>query len=341
MEKGTELSMDMRKLIIKLRNEGKTMREIGTIIGKSHTTIQRVINNFRERGHVRTKPRSGRPKALSVREERVVIQQVKKDPTLSAPKIKAIISETLNKDISSRTVQNVLTRAGYRGCVARKKPFISKVNRQKRLAFAKEYLSKSQEFWNKVIFTDESKYNVWGADGRKRVWRKKNTELETRNLRATVKHGGGSVMVWGAMAASGAGELQFIETTMDRFGYLDILQQKLHASAQKLDLGQNFIFQHDCDPKHTAKIVKEWLLYHVPHQLHTPPQSPDLNPIEHLWELLERRIRQYDITSKPILKQKLLEEWENITAADTSKLVHSMHRRLQEVISHKGGPTRY
>ncbi|GFS89120.1 transposable element Tc1 transposase [Trichonephila clavipes] len=63
------------------------------------------------------------------------------------------------------------------------------------------------------------------------------------------------------------------------------------------------------DPKHTAVIVKLWLLYNVPNQLHTPPQSPDLNPVKHLWDFLERKIRQYSIPSKDMLKSVLKDKW--------------------------------
>ena len=122
---------------------------------------------------------------------------------------------------------------------------------------------------------------------------------------------------------------------------MDILKKNLQESAEKLAIKDDFIFQQDNDPKHTARIVKEYLLYHVPRRLQTPPQSPDLNPIEHLWEKLEKNIRKYNITSKNDLICKLKEEWAKITPSDTEKLVHSMKKRLQAVIKHKGYPTKY
>ncbi|GFY44795.1 transposable element Tcb2 transposase [Trichonephila inaurata madagascariensis] len=128
---------------------------------------------------------------------------------------------------------------------------------------------------------------------------------------------------------------------MNKFGYLKILQSNLHPSVQKLGLGSNFVFQQDNDPKHTAKIVKEWLLYRTPKQLHSPPQSPNLNPIEHLWEEVDRRVRQQAITSKETLRKAIEHAWAQISPEKTRILVMSMPNRMQTVIASKGGPTKY
>jgi hypothetical protein len=194
--------------------------------------------------------------------------------------------------------------------------------------------------FNKTIWTDESKYNVFGSDGSVKVWRQANTELEPRNLIPTVKHGGGSVMVWGCMSASGVGNLHIIEGIMDHRMYIDILKQNLHASAQKMGLGNDFIFQQDNDPKHTARNTKLWLMYNTPKRLETPPQSPDLNPIEHLWHRLETDIRKRHISNRKDLIKALQEEWEKIPPS-CATLVASMPKRIQAVIHAKGYPTKY
>ncbi|EDW25687.1 GL18369 [Drosophila persimilis] len=77
----------------------------------------------------------------------------------------------------------------------------------------------------------------------------------------TVKHGGGSVMVWGAMASPGVGHLVFVEGNMDRFQYKKILEENLETSVDTLSLGSSWIFQQDNDPKHTAHVVRDWLLF--------------------------------------------------------------------------------
>jgi len=170
---------------------------------------------------------------------------------------------------------------------------------------------------------------------------KKNTELDPKNLIPTVKHGGGSVLVWGCMSATGVGKLYIINGIMDHKMYIEILKENLHVSTQKLEISDNYIFQHDNDPKHTAYNTKQWLLYNVPKQLHTPPQSPDLNPIEHLWGILKDAIKKRHISNREDLKIAFQEEWESISPTITRKLVESMHRRLLAVISAKGYPTKY
>ncbi|GFV45874.1 transposable element Tcb1 transposase [Trichonephila clavipes] len=95
--------------------------------------------------------------------------------------------------------------AGYSSRVARKKLFISLHNQKESLEFAKTHQVKTDNFWKKVIFSDESKFNIFGSDGGRTVWRKPNTALDPKNLRPTVQHGGVSVMVWGRMASNGIG----------------------------------------------------------------------------------------------------------------------------------------
>ncbi|GFW30216.1 transposable element Tcb2 transposase [Trichonephila clavipes] len=93
------------------------------------------------------------------------------------------------------------------------------------------------------------------------------------------------------MAASGVGKLVFIDGIMRKMAYLNILQNNLKESADKLGLGSNFIFQQGNDPKHTAFVVKEWLFYHCRNQLNTHPQSPDLSVIKNLWSHLKRAVQ--------------------------------------------------
>ncbi|GBM62360.1 Transposable element Tcb1 transposase [Araneus ventricosus] len=166
-------------------------------------------------------------------------------------------------------------------------------------------LNKPETYWNNILFANESKYNIFGSDGRIMVWRRKNEELNRKNLVGTVKYGGEGVLVWGCMSASGLDNLQ------------------------------------DNDPKHTALNVRLWCLYNCPQNLNTPPQSSDLNPIEHIWREVEVRVRKHEIKTKSELKTVMMEEWMNIDAEITKIVVKPIPKRLKAVVDGKGYPTTY
>ena len=79
---------------------------------------------------------------------------------------------------------------------------------------------------------------------------------------------------------------------MDRFYYLDILEQNLQPSINDFKLGQRCIFMYDNDPKHTSGLIKDWLKRKRIQTLPWPPYSPDINPIENLWEELEQGVKK-------------------------------------------------
>ncbi len=119
--------------------------------------------------------------------------------------------------------------------------------------FAENKQTKDMDYWNNVLWSDETKINLFGSDGVKRVWRLPGDEYKDKCVLSTVKHDGGSVMIWGCMSAASTGELQFIEGTMNGNMYCDILKQSIIPSIRRL--GRRAVFQHDNDPKNTSKMT--------------------------------------------------------------------------------------
>uniref|UniRef100_A0A8C5LQH4 Tc1-like transposase DDE domain-containing protein n=1 Tax=Leptobrachium leishanense TaxID=445787 RepID=A0A8C5LQH4_9ANUR len=160
---------------------------------------------------------------------------------------------------------------------------------------------------------------------------------DPKHTTSSVKHGGGSVMVWACMAANGTGSLVFIDdVTADKSSRMNsevfraILSAHIQPNAAEL-IGRRFTVQMDDDPKHTAKATKEFLKGQKWNVMQWPSQSPDLNPIEHAFHLLKTKLKGKCPKNKQELKTVAVEAWQSITRDETQLLVRSMRSRLQAV----------
>ncbi len=146
-------------------------------------------------------------------------------------------------------------------------------------------------------------------------------------------------MVWGCMSAAGTGELRFIEGNMDSNMYCDTLKQKMVPSLQKL--GRTAVFHHNNDPKHTAKITTAFLMKLKVKVMEWPSMSPDLNPIEHMWGILKRKVEKHHVSNIQQLQDVIMEEWKRMPATTCAALVNSMPRRIKAVLDNNGASTKY
>lgn len=190
-------------------------------------------------------------------------------------------------------------------------------------------------FWNLQVF---------GTPGVTFVRRRKGEEYHPDCVVPTIKHGGGSVMIWGCMAADGVGKMFICEGRMNSEKYVNVLETALVPSLSSIfgDTNLNGVkFQQDNAPCHKSATTMRWFHENCIDLLDWPAQSPDLNPIEHLWGIFKRKIKEHSITSKTALKNALVQEWDAISPVECAKLVRSMPHRVAAVIKSKGGPTKY
>lgn len=138
--------------------------------------------------------------------------------------------------------------------------------------------------------------------------------------------------MWGCITWQRVGYAAKIDGRMDGDLYFQILKDELLNTLQYYDLDPpNIIFQQDYDLKHTCKKVKEWLEEQDFSTMVWPAQSPNLNPIEHLWGYLKRGLADYEHSSKGIheLWERIQVVWERIPAENCQKLIESMPRRVE------------
>lgn len=340
MGKTKKLSVETRAIIASLHNLGKSNRTIAAELKIPRRTVDYNVKKYASTRSFGDRVRSGRPRKTTTAEDKHIVLISKRDRRLTGPEIAAQINESRDLPLSISTVKRRLREAGLFGRVAVKKPLLRRQNKIKRLQWAKEHKNWTHEQWERVLWSDESKFEVFGSKRRIFVRRSKEERMLDPCVIPTVKHGGGSVMVWGCFGGQATGDLVKIEGILKKQGYKKIIKENVVRSGQRL-IGRKFIFQHDNDPKHSSKLCKEYLKElerkNVLKVMTWPSQSPDLNPIELLWDKLDREVRKQCPTSTSHLWNILKDQWNQIDDDYLSKLLQRMPRLCTEIIKVKGG----
>ena len=146
----------------------------------------------------------------------------------------------------------------------------------------------------------------------------------------------------GCFSSARTEKLVRVNGEMDGAKYRAILEENLLEFAKDLRLGWRFTFQQDNDPKHTARATMEWFTSKHIHVLEWPSHSPDLNPIENLWQDLKIAVHRHSPSNLTELELFCKEEWAKMSLSRCAKLIHThTKKRLAVVIAVKGGSTKY
>lgn len=322
--------------------EGHTYRSVGRALGVSTSVVHRVVRRYRTTGSYVRRRGQGRNRSTSDVDDRFIVLQTLRNRRQTAVQSRNRLQEVRNVNVSERTVRRRLTAAGLKSYVPAKAPKLETAHRVARLAFAREHRNWTTE-WSHVLFTDESRFCVDFVDGREKMWRYRGERYNQTHFTETVSYGGGSVMVWGGICLGGRTELVIIENgslTAQRY-VTDILEP--HVMPFAPFIGDDFIFMHDNARPHTAHIVNRYLFEVGITKMNWPARSPDMNPIEHAWDILGRRVRQRNPAPRnvPDLKLALVEEWDNLPQELIDNLILNMGNRIQVLIMARGGNTRY
>ncbi len=325
--KKKELSIFERGEVVGAWKCGISERKIGEALNHPQSTVHDVISAYKNYGYEAPPSRTGRPLVMTERDVRHLTRIIKKDRKVNLQELREDFVSSTSTNVCEKTLSKYLHEQGFHSRVGVRKPFVSEKNRVKRLSWAKERKGWTSE-WENVIWSDESKFELFRGNGRRWVWRRPHEKYDIDCLIPTVKSGQQGVMVWGCFTKYNLSPLVRLDGKITGAVYIDILKDYLLPFLDDLDDWENYLFQEDNAPIHTARIVKSWKEENEVNGIPWPAQSPDLNPIENLWDKLERQVRAH--TSLPKNREDLWEilqeEWLNIDINRFQNLVDSMPR---------------
>ena len=162
MGKTKALSKDIRDIIGDLHKAGMGYKKISKQLGKK-ITFGAIIRKWKKHKVTANLPRSGDPRKISPRGISMMMRKVRDQPSTTQEELVNDL-KAVGTTVTKRTISNTLHREGLKSCCARKVPLLKKAHVQARLKFAKEHLDDPEEAWAKVMWSDETKIELFGIN---------------------------------------------------------------------------------------------------------------------------------------------------------------------------------
>ena len=329
-----------RGRIIGMREAGLSIRDIAARVNRNVATVMRCWSRWSEEGVHQRRPGSGRPRRTSDREERRLRLLAKRDRFSTTRSIAIDWMTGTGPRMSMSSVYRRIKSYGLHSY----RPFLclplTPLHCTRRLEWSNERANWMHE-WHQIVFSDESRFCLWAHDGRRRVRRmrgerKNSTFFVERNTALTQ-----GVMIWGAICHGSRSPLVFIDGNLNAAGYIaNVLEP---VALPYLRGMENSIYQQDNARPHTARVTTQFLQDAHVAVLPWPARSPDLSPIEHVWDMIGRRLSALPHPPRDLrlLRLRIQEAWNDIPQIDIDHLIDSMPRRINECIANRGGATHY
>lgn len=339
--------------LVTLIEEGYSQHAVAIRMGVSQSVVSRAYARYQETNRYNRRPGQGCHRVTTPRDDRAIVQQVRREPFNNANIVARNFPNRRQqqqqqrqpqrhpvRNISSRTVINRLHETGLHARHPNRVPMLTARHRRARLAYANAHRDWTLRQWGNVLFTDESRFNLHGSDRRPLVWRRRGERFRQNFVRPVVAYGGGSVMVWGGVSRNWRTPLVIVRENLTARRYIDqILRPIVLRRRQHLRL---FTLMQDNARPHTANITTRFFQRHNITLLPHPAMSPDLNPIEHVWDIMGRRLsREYpNLQNLAALERALQQIWNTIPQPEITRCIN-MAERFRAVIENRGGNTRY
>ena len=340
MVRGSPIPPLLRRKIVQQYQNGVTQRKIAKTFKLSSSTVHNIIKRFRESGTIAVRKGQGRKTLLDARDLRALKRHCTSNRNATVKEITEWAQEYFQKALSVNTIHRAIRRCQLKLYSAKRKPFLSKLHKLRRLHWARGLLKWSVAKWKTVLWSDESRFEVlYGTLGRHVIRTREDKDNPSCYQRSVQKPA--SLMVWGCMSACGMGSLHVWKGTINAENYVQVLEQHMLPSRRHLFQGRPCLFQQDNARPHSAAITTSWLRRRRIRVLKWPACSPDLSPIENIWRIIKRKVRQRRPKTIEQLEACIRHEWESIPISKLEKLVSSVPRRLLSVVRRRGDATQW
>lgn len=344
--KRKEHSEFTRGLIIGFHKCNRSYNQIAQELNMPVSTIQGIIKAYNDHGVEKPCKRTGRPKVFTERTKMAMIRTFRAAP-FAPISLQHQHFVAGGMEMSRTTFDRKMKELGFGSYSPAKKPALTDRHKVNRLKWCQDKADWTLDQWKSVVWSDESRFMVAGNDGGIRVVRKEGERYLDQHILHTYKFGKGSVMVWGCFWAGGIGPLKTLTGNIDQDKYVDCLASEFLPWYEEItaDTGKEFLFQEDGATCHTGAYAT-WYKKNrcdVDSFDFWPAQSPDLNPIEHLWAYISYKLRSKrgEFANAAQLESFVRKTWNNIPPALLENLVSSMPDRCRAVIENNGGQTKY
>lgn len=336
------LTNEQKAKIVRLRENNISISQIVRILAEddckiSRLSVRRFLKRFQERQSFENAPQTGRPEeSVTMELMNFIDAEMEKNDELTAPKLRRKLQEEFGVNFSESKVKRLRKKLGWVQTGTKYCQLIREANRTKRLDFCLNCVEEDEQF-DDVIFTDECSVHL--EKHAKICFRRR---WEQPKLKGRAKHPF-KVHVWAGISKRGPTRIVIFTGNMDATFYVrEILENTLLPFIQST-FPDGHRFQQDNDPKHTSRLAKEFMTRSGINWWKTPPESPDLNPIELIWHELKHFLRT---TVKPTTKDELLEGiarfWrERMTAQKCKTYIGHLQKVVPVVVQREGRASGY
>ena len=338
------ISSEIKQHVVGLHLGGFDSSEIArTLKSVSRSCVLRTILKFEKTGTTADKNRPGRPRIASITDDNTSIYRVaRKNHKYSAKEIVQEVNLALKNHISRQTVNRRLIDRKLCCYVAARKPLLKPTVLLKCIKFCRAILKMTNYELRRIIFSDESNFTVINRKNRVIIRRHYNEMFHSRYIMSRLQGGGGLVGIWGCIAYDGPGLCYLYNGRMGQHKYIEMLENHLIPTRDIFFSNESeWEFQQDNAPCHKAKTVTTWFQENNIKVLQWPARSPDLNPIENAWSVLDRKLTKAPVTSAAHLRESLKELFDSLSTDYCRKLFDLIKRRCELCIKNKGGHIPY